>query len=193
MTTADATIEAARSAWARIEGASTFEDWVAVARALAIGRAHAMAVAKVNTPFGRRFVAAIGTWLRQHGLDQIPGQERHMALKVLDQLDAIERWRAGLDPAVRRRLNHPNAVWWRWRRSTGQKPGIAKGAHVHPLPLGITQDAVARASDALYAMIRVGNLDCHALARAALLAATLSPRIRPSRQRQREAEMRAAV
>jgi len=32
-------------------------------------------------------------------------------------LPAIERWRHGLDNAQQRRLNHPNAVWFAWRRT----------------------------------------------------------------------------
>jgi hypothetical protein len=31
---------------------------------------------------------------------------------VLDRIGEIETWRAGLDEAQRRRLNHPNAVLW---------------------------------------------------------------------------------
>jgi hypothetical protein len=43
-------------------------------------------------------------------------QERYRALRCLDNLDAIEAWRATLDEAKKRKLNHVGAIWAHWRR-----------------------------------------------------------------------------
>jgi hypothetical protein len=110
-------IRAGSEAWQRLRRNASFDDWVAVAKALAIGRAYAMRVAQAPKPVGTRYVAAIGTWLRQHGLDGIGAQERYRSLLVLDHLNEVRKWRDALDEDRRRRLNHPSAVWAHWRRS----------------------------------------------------------------------------
>jgi hypothetical protein len=181
VTGAAETIAAAQSAWARIERGATFEDWLVVARALAIGRERAMTAAKVNRPFGRIYAAAIGAWLREHGLDKIAPQERHSALRMLDQIEAIEQWRAGIDPAIRRRLNHPNSIWWRWKRATGRMSTREASARWGRVPLGLDQAQLARASDAVYELLKRGCTDAMVVARAALLAATRAPAARPAR------------
>src|SRR5262249_56030571 len=77
-------IAAARAAWSRLRRGASFDDWVAVARALAIGREQCMALAKTNKPVGTTYNAAMGAWLKQHELDGINGQERYRALWMLD-------------------------------------------------------------------------------------------------------------
>jgi hypothetical protein len=62
-------------------------------------------------------IRAMGSWLRANGLDGINNQERYRALLCLENLQAIERWRDGLDEMQRRRLNHPGAIWAHWQRS----------------------------------------------------------------------------
>lgn len=41
-----------------------------------------------------------------------------IAVLCLENLDAIELWRASLSDAQRRRHNHPNSVWFSWKRAT---------------------------------------------------------------------------
>jgi hypothetical protein len=109
-------IAAARAAWARLRNErQTFADWVLIGRALAIGRAVCMRQANANKPAGSKY-----NRLRDVGLDGINNQERYRATLVMENLAAIERWREGLDEGLRRRLNHPNAIWSHWHRT--QKP-----------------------------------------------------------------------
>jgi hypothetical protein len=112
-------IEAGRAAWARIRenGRRSFDDWILVARALAIGRSVALQEAGTDRPYGVTFTRASARWLRQAGLTGINDQERSIALLVLANLPAISAWRDGLDEAQRRRHNHPNGVFMCWRRS----------------------------------------------------------------------------
>jgi hypothetical protein len=111
-------VKAGVEAWSRLRRNTSYEDWLSVARALAVGREYAMRVAHADKPCGPRYVAAIGTWLRQHHLDGVTPQERYKALLVLDHLDEITEWRADLDENQRRRLNHPSAILAHWRRVT---------------------------------------------------------------------------
>jgi hypothetical protein len=43
-------------------------------------------------------------------------------------LTAIDKSRASLDEARRRRLNHPGSIWWAWKRAT--KPAAGSLRHV---------------------------------------------------------------
>jgi hypothetical protein len=74
-----------------------------------------MKAANTNRPVGTTYNRLTG--LKQHGFDGINNQERYRALRCFENLDAIEAWRATLDDASRRRLNHVGAIWTHWRRS----------------------------------------------------------------------------
>jgi hypothetical protein len=185
-------IEAGRAAWARIRenGRKSFDDWITVARALAIGRSVALQEAGTDRPYGVTFTRASARWLRQSGLHGINDQERSRALLVLANLPAILEWRAGLDEAQRRRINHPNSVYLCWHRDTNPKPAkrpvVTKAAaaaapaetarshpdvhHPYAKPRAIfwNQDAIRRAH---LAMLHSGSSDLLKLARVALEAA----------------------
>jgi hypothetical protein len=113
-------VAAGRAAWARLteHGRRCWDGWVAVARALVIGRTAALKTAQTNSPVGSRYNAAMGVWLQANGLDGISNQERYRALLILENLDAISAWRDGLSEDRRRTLNHPGATWHAWRRAT---------------------------------------------------------------------------
>jgi hypothetical protein len=65
----------------------------------------------------------MGAWLRDNGLDGNVAQERYRLLLILENLTAIEAWRADLTEAKRRKLNHPNSIWHIWRRATSPPSG----------------------------------------------------------------------
>jgi hypothetical protein len=117
-------VETGREAWARIQGRErkAWDDWLCVARALQIGRSVCMQAAGTNRAVGTRYNRAMVAWLRGHGLDGVSNQERYRLLLILENLPAISAWRDGLDDAKRRRLNHPNGVWFAWHRAIGQAP-----------------------------------------------------------------------
>jgi hypothetical protein len=187
MTDDSDTIAAARDAWARIErsSATTFDDWIAVAKALAVGRAHAMAMAKTNKPYGRRFVGVISGWLREHGLDRVSGQERYRALWVHDRLAEIQAWRATLPEEKRRRLNHPSATWAHFRRATASSSTPAPAHRQVPVggPRGVTADRLARAADAVFDCLKRGVNDTIVIARKCLEAADRMPSQHRERKR----------
>ena len=117
---ADDAVAIGIAAWARLRDheRATWADWLDVARALAIGRTAALKIADTNRPLGTRYNMAMGVWLRENGLDGVVAQERYRLLLILQNIEAIEIWRADLDEAQRRGLSHPNSVWANWRRHT---------------------------------------------------------------------------
>jgi hypothetical protein len=173
----DESVSEGRAAWARIReaGRRSWGDWMAVARALAHGRAEAMQAAKSNIPMGTRYNRLFGEWLRKCGFDEIDGQQRYSALICLENLPAIETWRATLPEKKRDRLNHPNANLAHWRRATRAEPvrAPAKSANGHAggRPVYFSQDMVRRAGIAI-GESRSG--DIFTLARRALEAAIRS-------------------
>jgi hypothetical protein len=144
-----------RKAWDRIRGRerTTWNDWLAVGNALIIGRAAALRASKANRPVGARYNLAMGEWLRDNGLADISAQERYRVIMIVDNIDAISKWRDGLDDAVRRQFNHPNAVWHAWRRATAPSPQHrAITRHVRERegkPVYWLQDAMKRAHRAM--------------------------------------------
>jgi hypothetical protein len=173
-------VAAGRAAWERIRGhdRTSWKDWVQVARGLAVGRAETMKAANTNRPVGTTYNRLMGQWLKQHGFGEINNQERHRALRCLENLDAIEAWRATLDDASRRRLNHVGAIWSHWKRRGQETERAAPGgrnfvkAAIPSLKNGRAiywpQDCVRRAHEA---MLKSRSSDLLVLARVALEAA----------------------
>jgi len=172
------TIAEAVAAWGRIKSRATFDDWVAVARALVIGRSSAMMAATSNKPMGGRYNKAFGAWLRGNGLDGISNQERYRAILVLENLPAIEQWRATLHETKLRKFNHPNAIWAHWQRSI-KEPAEVKSPRRPPVTASLRRGGPTRAvcfpqdflRRAHRAMLESRSSDFLTLARRALEAA----------------------
>jgi hypothetical protein len=176
----DDTVAEARAAWARIkENARTsWNDWVLIGKALISGRSEAMKAAKINRPYGATYVRIFGAWLREHGLDGIDTQQRYLCILCIENLPAIEEWRATLDEKKRNAWNHPSAVFARWKQST---KAVARSPQRH----AVTAADVVRRGRAIYwpqdamrrahqAMLDSRSHDLLTLARVALQAAIRS-------------------
>jgi hypothetical protein len=158
----EAAVNEGRAAWSRIKDRekATWDDWIAVGRALMIGRAACMSIANVNVPGGGRYNYAMQVWLDENGLAEISAPERYKLAKVMENLDAVEAWRATLDPAERRRLNH-RSLWQRFSaesKTTNKPPSrhvrnhAPTPASARPLPgrpVYWQQDHIRRAADAM--------------------------------------------
>jgi hypothetical protein len=125
----------------------------------------------------------MGHWLQANGFDEISAQERYRAILCVENREAIEAWRVGLDDAQRRRLNHPAANWHAWCRAKKAKES-ASAADVPPQRKHIVRSdephkggaqAVywdqASVKRAAMAMIEARSQDWYVLARLALQAA----------------------
>ncbi|WP_315806573.1 MULTISPECIES: hypothetical protein [unclassified Bradyrhizobium] len=122
----DATIIAAgREAWARLKDRSraTFDDWVAVGKALQAARRECMARAKCNSPFGSSYQRHhMRDWLRENSMSDLDHHERYGAIMVVEHLGEIEAYRATLSEAERMRCNHVNTVLKHWRAGSAPQP-----------------------------------------------------------------------
>jgi hypothetical protein len=94
-----------------------WEDWVAIAKALQIGRADVMRELHTNEPKGRRYEKAFGDWLVAHAFKGIDKGARSRLLDCLKHIVEIEKWRAGLTDSQRFKFNHPDTVLRKWRAS----------------------------------------------------------------------------
>jgi hypothetical protein len=59
-------IRAGRDAWEQIAKSGSFSGWVAVGKALAVGRDFALRVTAANRPEGRRYCAEFSQWIEAH-------------------------------------------------------------------------------------------------------------------------------
>jgi hypothetical protein len=156
-------VAAGTAAWGRLKenNRTAFADWVAVARSIKVLRDAALKAAGIDKPYGKIYSRHMAESLRQHGLDDVAVQVRSNLMQLLEQLPEIERWRAGLDPARRRDLNHPDANLLHYRNSVRVRQETrtrmlgAKGPrssdyryHHH---VSFTQDMVRRAGMAMRA------------------------------------------
>jgi hypothetical protein len=166
---ADADVVAAgKAAWARVRAGSTFSDWILIAKAISVGRSLCLKAAGANRPVGGAYNKAIAAWVRKNGLDGITRAERCRCFRLLENLPAVEQWRATLDDAQRRKFNSPDAVIAAWRRSL-QRP--------HPAPEPPTsaiiwpRDLLTNARKGLAAALERYGSDTLQMTRACLCAA----------------------
>jgi hypothetical protein len=176
-------IEAGRIAWQNIRsaGRKSYENWVAVGKALVILRSAALKTANTNRPFGTAFRNEAARLLREAGLDEINHHDRFKCHRMMENLQPIQRWRDSLSESAVRRLRHPGTVWVHWQKSLApQSPVTAKAPaaqrqhvprvarHSKTKSIFWSQDALRRAHQA---MLLSRSSDLLTLARVALQAA----------------------
>jgi hypothetical protein len=97
-----------------------YVDWIAVGRAVAVGRTEAMREAHTNKPEGRGYAEAMHRWLKCTGLVNVIGDKatRTRLLDLIEHHDQVEVWRKTLPFNKQLELNHPNTVWRHWKKAT---------------------------------------------------------------------------
>jgi hypothetical protein len=114
-------------AWRRLKKEKSWGDWLKVGEALQVGREWAMNQAGTNAPIGKAYNMAFGEWLTKYKLDDMDKGDRSRLFSVMDNLGLIEDWRKTLPLTERLKLNHPNAIWRRWKaRMEPDKDGPSK-------------------------------------------------------------------
>lgn len=97
----------------------TFDRWMEVARALAIGRRHAMAEAQTDDTDDRGYRKAFGRWLAAHPPFDDPRvlspMTRSWLLRCYDHEAEIVAWRKD-KPLELTRYNYPEQAYKRWAR-----------------------------------------------------------------------------
>lgn len=111
-------VEAGRLAWSRLREHQrvAWGDWRDVGLALKVGRDAAMSSTGAKSPHGKKYTSVFGAWMRANGFGDVSQQVRNSLMRCIEDLDAIEQWRAGLDEEQRRRYNHPDSVLMNFRR-----------------------------------------------------------------------------
>jgi hypothetical protein len=117
-----------REAWRDLRNDETWEKWVAIGRAIEIGRTETMRLLHTNQPKGRAWSETFGNWLQENDFDKIDKGVRSRLQTCLDNLTAIEAWRQTLGLTQRLQLNHPNAVYRRWQSAKAAPKGPGDNA-----------------------------------------------------------------
>jgi hypothetical protein len=112
----DEVVRRGQEAWARQRRA--FEDWMAIAEALQIGRGDVMRDVHTNQPTGKWYEKAMAAWLVANGFKEIDKGARNRLLECLKHRIEIEKWRARLTDTERFRFNHPDTVLRKWKAAT---------------------------------------------------------------------------
>ena len=113
-------IRAGRDAWGEIAKSENFEAWLAIGKALTIGKAHALKASGANAPWGQNYCRAFSAWAKETGFSTMRASDRSYAIALSENLGAITSWRATLSDKQRGRLRSAQANVRRWRIATGQ-------------------------------------------------------------------------
>jgi hypothetical protein len=133
----EATLEReADEALDRIQRGQSWLDWVKVAQLFAHGRKLAMFRGHANKPEGKGYNLCFSAWLDAHPkLRAVDKATRNHAMQCIDQLDAIEAWRATLAENQRQTINHPTTVLRRFK-SANRDPSDAAPAKPKKVQIG---------------------------------------------------------
>jgi hypothetical protein len=122
-------LERGREAMAQLS--KTWEHWLDIGETLQSGREWATAESGANSNASPAWKKAFARWLAETGFDKIDKASRSFLASCLEHRDEIELWRGTLTESERMTLNHPCAVWRKWRAKTQvpkpdaeKKPGL---------------------------------------------------------------------
>jgi hypothetical protein len=114
------TIRLGRDAWQAVQRTQSFPAWIAVGRALQIGRDIAGRASGTTT--GRHYAHAFYNWADRSGFAGMSKEARWSAVDLVENLPAIEAWRSTLSEKECKRLVNPLSNCRKWRRSLEPKP-----------------------------------------------------------------------
>ena len=129
---AERVVERGRQAWKSLRNDETFEKWIAIGRAIEIGRNETMRLLHSNRPAGAQWSRVFGAWLAENGFDEIDKGVRSRLQNCLDNLPAIEMWRQNIGLGQRLQLNHPNTVWRKWQAAKEAPKGSDRSTSPPP-------------------------------------------------------------
>jgi hypothetical protein len=120
------TIELAKAAIRAL--AWTYRYWLQVGRGFAAGRAHAIRMAETDDVHAQSYRTEFSRWLTGYpNFQEIGESTRDDLFWLVDNRDAIERWRKTLSRADRLSLNHPSVIRGRYDEDVRLRSGEAGG------------------------------------------------------------------
>jgi hypothetical protein len=104
-------------AWGKVKRAQSrsWSQWMTIGEGLMVGRKFAMHRAETNRPEGKGYILAFNEWLRRWRVHDIDRSDRANLLRLMEELPAVEEWRASLNEQERHNLNNPTLVWRKWK------------------------------------------------------------------------------
>jgi hypothetical protein len=104
-------------AWGRVKRTQSraWSEWMTIGEGLLAGRTWAMQKAGTNEPAGKGYALAFNEWLRDWKLNDLNNTDRAKLLQLMEELAAVEEWRASLTEYERRNLNNPTSIWRKWK------------------------------------------------------------------------------
>ena len=175
-----------RAAWQRIQDTKPlYDDWLAIGKALVVGKAWCLRQAGTNGPYGPSYMRHTREWLIAAGLSDVETQERRGAIFMAEHEAELVRWRSSLSPDEVRHCNHPSTVVKHFRAGTRPQPRGPKRQQHHvvehrrtdattgqygPRPTRPDGDLIRRVATALRTC---GKADWFALAIVAIEALTV--------------------
>ena len=107
-----------RAAWDRLKkGSGLWADWTMVGHALIDGRKIALHNAGIQRAHGSGYTDAFSSWMIDNNLN-VPPSARAKLFTLMENLPAVEAWRANLTETQRERFNHPSAVLRNYRKTS---------------------------------------------------------------------------
>lgn len=111
-------IKAGLDAWRLTQKSASFENWMIIGKALQVGRNAATCATGATT--GARYSKTFYSWANERGFGGMSKADRWSACDLVENIDALEKWRASLPEKQRRRLINPLSNMRRWRKATQQ-------------------------------------------------------------------------
>jgi hypothetical protein len=105
-------VTAGQEAAARVKRSAS--DWIAIGKAVDVGKRYAMRLAGKNQPRGKAYCTHFDKWLTDNKFDWIGKTTRSKLLQMVDKLPAVEEFLAAQPEEKRHDLNNPVTVMARF-------------------------------------------------------------------------------
>jgi hypothetical protein len=121
-------IKRGQKAFKDLDKDKNWHSWLQVGEAIMECRLTAMRHAGVNAPFGRGYTAAYAYLMEHYKFaEQIKDKgDRQKLVAIMENLPAVEAWRAGLSPEDKRRWNHPTTVFRQWDKAKKEASALSR-------------------------------------------------------------------
>src|SRR5262249_42189062 len=128
-----------------------FEDWMAIAEALRVGRADVMRAVHTNQPTGKRYEKAMAEWLITHSFQLIEKGHQNTFITSHHPEKQVETGRSRLPAAKRSRFTHPDPVRRKGKAATAvPNPNAPR----KPSPVSKLKDSIAQLEEENHRMRR---------------------------------------
>ncbi len=109
-----------QAAWRRLAYEQTWQDWLSVGEALEAGREQIEQ--QIRERGGGNFNRLFGSWLDSHGFGGLHKSVRSRLHSCMEHREAIEKWRQSIGKAAAAKLNHPHAIWHKFKLTLPDGP-----------------------------------------------------------------------